>query len=333
MDAVERADESARSVLAVFGGPAHGWVPFTHLGAVARPGSRHPEWHYWWQAHFVDCLVDATRRRSPFVHRALPKRHLRGIWLRNGGTFRNHFYDDMAWLALSAQRAGQRVGALGALLESAVTDDWDGGAYWNAARDFKNTASTGPIALFLARAGDHRRANSLLGWLRDRLLDERTGLLTDGLRLESGAVVHVTHLFTYNQGPALGTLLEIGDRASLEAAARLVDAVGEHLVRPGSRVLVTHGGGDGGLFTGILARYLALAATDHRLPASTRGVAAELVRATADHLWVRRERRGWRGEPVTVFPEGTDGRPIEELVELSTQLQAWLTFEAAAAIR
>ena len=53
-----------------------------------------------------------------------------------------------------------------------------------------------------------------------------------------------------------------------------------------------HGGGDGGLFTGILARYLALVA--RRLPdadndaETARRVSADLVRRSADAAWANR---------------------------------------------
>jgi predicted alpha-1,6-mannanase (GH76 family) len=309
-------------------------VPGTHLGAVARPGSDGGEWHYWWQAHFLDCLLDAAERDSPSVSTGLIGRQHRGIWLRNGMRFRNSYFDDMAWLALACQRAGLSTGRLHADLRSAVTDEWGGGAFWHRARDFKNTAATGPIALYLARSGDHGTARTLVGWLQTHLRDPGTGLVRDGLRLEGGpSPVLVPHVFTYNQGPILGAMLALGDRASLTAAAELVDDVARHLVRPGTSVLITHGSGDGGLFTGILTRYLALAACDARLPSSAREQALVLVRDTAEELWRGRETRGWRGRPVTVFPSDTGDPRIPHRVELSTQLQAWMALEAAVRLR
>ena len=53
---------------------------------------------------------------------------------------------------------------------------------------------------------------------------------------------------------------------------------------PDHRVLRTHGDGDGGLFSGILARYLALAAHSPALADGARQVARELVRGTAEAL-------------------------------------------------
>ena len=101
-------------------------------------------------------------------------------------------------------------------------------------------------------------------------------------------------------------------------------------------VLRTHGDGDGGLFTGILTRYLALAARDVRLPGSTRATAIDLTTAFAEALWDGRDTRGWRHQPVTIFPQDTTATgtaPPGHTVELAGQLQAWMALEAAAAAR
>ncbi len=143
----------------------------------------------------------------------------------------------------------------------------------------------------------------------------------------------VPHVFTYNQGPVLATMLELG---RLDEAASHVEAVATHLTHPGSRILRTHGDGDGGLFTGILTRYLALAARDTRLPAETRRKASGLVNGFADALWQGRDIRGWRGTAGDALPRGHDAwrhrGPVAHTVELATQLQAWMALEAAASV-
>jgi predicted alpha-1,6-mannanase (GH76 family) len=52
--AAGRADEAAAAVIRHFGQHLLG-LPFTHLGAVARPRQSYlplvGPWHYWWQAH------------------------------------------------------------------------------------------------------------------------------------------------------------------------------------------------------------------------------------------------------------------------------------------
>ena len=85
-------------------------IPGTQLGVVAWPSTRadrlFKSWDYWWQAHLLDCLVDARQRGSRLVDQGLINRQLTGIWVRNGFRYRNHYFDDMAWLSLAAQRAG-----------------------------------------------------------------------------------------------------------------------------------------------------------------------------------------------------------------------------------
>jgi predicted alpha-1,6-mannanase (GH76 family) len=82
------------------------------------------------------------------------------------------------------------------------------------------------------------------------------------------------------------------------------------------------------LFTGILARYLALAATDPAVDAETAATARLLVTATAEAFWAGRAASA----EATRFPvDAVDPAPREGGLELSTQLQAWMTLEAAAA--
>lgn len=105
----------------------------------------------------------------------------------------------------------------------------------------------------------------------------------------------------------------------------------DRLTHPGG-ALQTHGPGDGALFTGILARYLALAARDDRLAPTARETAAALVTTTADAFWAGRQESadGW------VFPRETTGGHDPALlggtVEFAAQLQAWMTLEAAATL-
>ncbi|XAS64509.1 glycoside hydrolase family 76 protein [Micrococcaceae bacterium Sec5.8] len=377
-----RADEAARSVTRLFGQRLF-FLPGTHIAAIERPSGRVRNlgrpWHYWWQAHYVDCLVDTGRRelgqagspgtRFDGAHRPsagrLASRLVTGIRLRNLLTVVNGYYDDMAWLALSTLRledlardsrkkAGRRRNArvlrsLTLEFASASTDDLGGGIFWSKKRDFKNTPATAPVALYYARTGEAARAQALQDWLDARLLDPRQGLYRDGLRIAPGGeVVLESAIYTYNQGPVLGALLELGGAANLARAAALVASVARTLTLPASvlgrhvQVLRCEGTGDGGLFTGILGRYLALAAVDGRLPAETRASAAALVNDTAAALWAGRRalsaqeplaRRGNR----LVFsnrPEVPARRsyPAGAAVELSTQLQAWMILEAAAAI-
>ena len=83
------------------------------------------------------------------------------------------------------------------------------------------------------------------------------------------------------------------------------------------------------LFTGILVRYLALAAQHQGLERDARDAAAGLVRATGDALWNGRDAQ--TGLFPTSSATAADSRTTEGTeVELSPQLQAWTVMEAAA---
>ncbi len=307
-------------------------VPGTRLGAIAYPAPQgpHVHWHYWWQAHYLDCLLDEQIRVPTGDARAEARRLARGIWVRNGARWRNSYYDDMAWLALALQRLdalegrrrpSHRVRTLGAALASAHTAELGGGVYWNTRRDYKNTASTGPSALFFARAGDTTRAQQLLDWLRDRLQDPGTGLYLDGVKADGRIERDV---YTYNQGTVLGALVAVGGPQNLAHAGALIDAVARHLADQDGVLPLAHRG-DGGLFTGILARYLALAAATPGLAEHAATTARTLLEATASHLWTGRTPTD---HDRMLFPPQQDGP-----VSLSSQLQAWLVLEAERSCR
>lgn len=367
-----RADHAARSVTRAFGKRLL-FLPGTHIGAIRVPwraSSIFGPWHYWWQAHYADCLVDAGRRElatgvkfdgdsRPSAGR-LASRLVTTIRIRNRNRFVNNFYDDMAWLALSTLRLdalaeetrkpGRRRNAyvrksLTLQFDSAATEDLGGGSFWSTARDFKNTPATAPIALYFARTGHRDKAQALVDWLNTKLLNPGSGLYMDGLRIRNGGTLLENAIYTYNQGPALGALLELGGTANVERAAGLVEATARELTIDGTKVIKGHGTGDGGLFTGILIRYLALAARDGQLPDHARATAEGLVLATAEALWAGRNEAGRNkagrhelsGEVLTFSPDpqrpASETYPAGSGVELSTQLQAWMTFEAAATLK
>lgn len=287
------------------------------------------EWHYWWQSHYLDAIVDAgnhalTQEDAAGARRELRlgKALLRGILIRNFCRFPNHYYDDMAWLALAATRLNElslrltskpatlaRFAArtLTKQLHKAHDPVLGGGLYWSRKRDYKNTPVNGPAAAHFARIGEHQIAGAVADWLRTELFDAETGLYQDGIHPSiTGRDVEAT-IYTYNQGPILGALLKLGRPQDLIDAETLIDAISRHLHTPGQGLRLEPGG-DGSLFTGILTRYLALAAQEERLPAQTRATASDLIAQTA----------------ATV----ADQRP--EI--LSAAIQRWTILSAAAAI-
>jgi predicted alpha-1,6-mannanase (GH76 family) len=336
-------------------------VPGTRLGIAGWPFTLrqrlHLNWNYWWQAHLLDGLVDA-QHRAPHPGRASTiNRLVRGVRMRNFGSWVNDLNDDIAWLGLALLRAHECEDVpvhkplirITDQLRGEWTDHAGGGIWWRRGSDFKNVPANGPAAILFARwadAGgeraDRQRARSMTEWMEQVLVDPGTGLLWDGLYVApDGSIRAIAKaVYTYCQGVFLGACVElaVGDTSGVwvSRAERTINAVARHLadddVLRGGR-----GGGDGGLFAGILARYLALAAV--RLPsgAATRpavDTATRLVLASAEAAWKNRSLA--RGGPVFgpewSHPAQAPRTKRSKLVErdLSVQLSGWLTLEAAA---
>jgi predicted alpha-1,6-mannanase (GH76 family) len=334
-------------------------LPATQLGVCGWPSTRNERlfgsWNYWWQAHLLDCLVDA-QARDPQPDRRHPlDRQLRGHRLRNTGRWINDYYDDMAWLALAIERAGrlggvERRGALRTLTNqftSAWMPEHGGGIPWRKQDRFFNAPANGPAGIFLARNGDVPRAQLMADWIDETLIDPETGLVFDGIK--EGSLVRAQ--YTYCQGVVLGLETELAARTHDERHAprvhRLVAAVRDHMA-PGG-VLKGTGGGDGGLFGGITARYLALVATT--LPVGTpddqtaRDTARQLVLASARSAWDLRQTvdglplfgADWAkaasiptiGGAVGQFVGGAVSASAVPERDLSVQLSGWMLMEAA----
>lgn len=338
-------------------------LPGTQLGVVAWPSERRYSnftmWHYWWQAHLLDCLVDAQQRDPQPERLSRINRQIRGHRIRNTGRWTNDYYDDMAWLALALERAGRLCGvarpkALEKLadqfLNAWVPED-GGGIPWRKQDQFFNAPANGPAGIFLARYDDRlRRAQQMADWIDETLIDPETGLVFDGIK--AGSLVRAQ--YTYCQGVVLGLETELAARTEDERHAqrvhRLVAAVRDNMATDG--VIRGAGGGDGGLFNGITARYLALVATTlpGRTPEdeATRAAARELVvksaqsawdfRQTVDGLplfgafWDRNAEIPGTGGKDAEFVEGAVNASDAPERDLSVQLSGWMLMEAAHAL-
>ena len=316
-------------------------LPATRLGRTGWPG-RATHWHYWWQAHLLDCALDAYQRAPTPWRREAIAALVRGVRVRNVTGWVNDYYDDIAWLGLALQRGARVVGLRAPGAEQAILRRLrfgrgpGGGMRWCVGDDFVNVPATGPAAIFYARRGNLGIAASLVDWVLEHLIDPHTGLVFDGARVNPDGSVRALEraVYSYCQGVLLGACVELGKATGAlrwwRQAETTVHAVAVHLTDGG--VLRGHGGGDGGLFTGILARYLALAAAT--LPAEpSRQAAARLVLDSAEAAW---QHRGVaHGGPVfgpqwtaQAQPPGP-GRPERDL---SVQLSGWMLLEAAAAL-
>jgi predicted alpha-1,6-mannanase (GH76 family) len=347
IDWSQRADRAERAIVRRHVRRLAGVLPGTRIGRVQwprrRPVAPFP-WHYWWQAHLLDCMVDA-QRRSPKPARARALAALtRSVRFHNGGSWLNRYYDDIAWFGLAVHRAGPAAGRWGPSAVEAIctqlgrgwTEDGGGGLWWRRGDNSKNAPANGPAAILLARTGQVGFATAIADWLHDTLVDPDTGLVRDGVRIApDGEVVEVDkRIFTYCQGVHLGACVELAQRDGhqrwADRAIAIVDAMRHRLAEP-TGVLPGVGGGDGGLFAGITARYLADAAL--RRPELS-DAAAHLVLASAEAAWNGRLETAlgpvfsadWR----TPAPQPRPGLPE---ADMSVQLGGWMALEAAARVQ
>jgi predicted alpha-1,6-mannanase (GH76 family) len=337
-------------------------LPGTQLGVVGWPASRRDRlfgtWHYWWQAHLLDCLIDAQARDPQPSRLKAIARQVRGHRLRNNLRWTNSYYDDMAWLALALERA-QRVGvarpkALETLAKQFV-NAWvpedGGGIPWRKQDQFFNAPANGPAGIFLARYGDRlRRAQQMADWIDETLIDPESQLVFDGI--QGGSLVRAQ--YTYCQGVVLGLETTLAERTRDDRhharVHRLVTAIGAQMAPSG--VLKGSGGGDGGLFGGITVRYLAYVATN--LPAkgsadvAARDAARRIVMASAEAAWDNRQTvdglplfgPAWDrtaevpviGRKAAEFVEGAVSSSEMPEQDLSVQLSGWMLMEAAHAV-
>ncbi len=314
MDAIASAQERAavaeRAVIAAY---VHRYGPVAWAHAATAGDGAHT-WHYWWHAHLVHVLCEAQHHRPSPARRRLVGDLLRGVTLRTAGSWTTPFHDDIAWMGLAlaeARPSGRARARIARILERAVDPDV-GALPWRTGSVLFNAPANGPAAIVLAPSRHRGRAAQLSAWIAATLDDPATGLVRDGI--EHGVVR--SELWTYNQGVAIGAALALGDT---DRAAAVVRAV-ERWCAADDGLFPTAGGGDGGLFAGILARYLAAAARILTSPDAAR--AGRLVHRNAEALWA-----GSRGGRFPADPRRSVREEGEDL-DLSVQLGAWITLEA-----
>ncbi|MGH3953064.1 glycoside hydrolase family 76 protein [Mycobacteroides salmoniphilum] len=335
-------------------------LPRMRLGIVTWPpapgATWFKNWHYWWQAHLQDCLIDAQLRdprpdRLKYIADMQRAHRFRNVFM-----WTNQYYDDMAWLALAMQRASELLGverprALNRLRQQFL-DAWmpqyGGGIPWRKQDRFFNTPANGPAAIVLARTGRVWRAEVMSDWIDETLVDPESHLVIDGIQ-EDGTLERAT--YTYCQGVVLGLETELavrtGESRHAERVHRLVHAVRDRMTEEG--VIRGSGGGDGGLFNGILARYLALVATTlpENSPQDTdaRATARDILLSSAEAAWANRLivedlplfGADWTRTadlptahaPASQFIAGAVNPSKVPERDLSVQLSGWMLLEAA----
>ena len=365
------------------------FLPFTATGMTVWPYCWRDrftvKWNFWWQAHLIGCMTDAMDRAETAPNQRVLKRLARTHYRVNGRRWRhNKYYDDLAWAAVAVQRAERRGYLTG--YEKVLRDvrrrfeDAYNPKYaipWCTDKDYWNTPTNGAAAIFLARCGDKKAvqlAERICDWMYKNLQVKdgpNAGLYADGIRLVEGCKKREDAIYTYCQGVAMGAELELALRSEegqqeehLRRVCEIVEAC-ERTLLSSEGILLAGGSGDGGLFKGILMRYMADVARrmpgietdpgkplwDGRLHAVQES-AARMVMQNAQSLW---KTAAWLPEgvlfsakwdkparlPLYVSKTSNDDNKstkvgvevdISAVAErdMSTQLSGWMTVESAA---
>lgn len=327
-----RADELQRALR------EHFWLRCWHLHRLRTKKQLWPlgSWNYWWQAHALGATLDAYERTADVGWRTRADTVLGGIVRRGGGSAVNGFYDDMGWLAIELLRMQpDRRALLDRLVKEIRTGSstsCGGGVVWaRAHRDFVNVPATGTAALVALRWGADRPdpelvewGLQLLDWLRRTLVTD-DGVVWDGVHARSDGHCEVERAeYTYTYGLVLGAGVAAwhatGDRSHLDHATLVATTALARSTDPDTGLWRGEGGGDGGLFRGILARCLAELAMERQ-----DGELATVLSDQAAAVWAGRSDSGLVG------PDWTE--PSLGPVELSTHLAGVLVIEACARLQ
>jgi predicted alpha-1,6-mannanase (GH76 family) len=298
--------------------------------------------HYWWNAHVLDVLVDAHLRGQD--QEAMMLTILKGIKSNNNDQFPIDYYDDMEWLALASLRAYHATGnqefleATNILWEDIKTgwNDYQGGgiAWRKNQLDYKNTPANAPAVILAARLykelqdpDDLAWAKKIYQWQKSHLVDKKTGLVWDGVNRNGDQKIDKNWRFTYNQGVYIGAAMELyeltRDEVYLNDAIKTADFVisDDHLAPAG--ILKSEGGGDGGLFKGILVRYMTEMILSGHLPEERKPAYSRFLRNNAISLYHHIKR-----PQMLVGPAWN--KEADDVIDASIQLSGLMLLEAMA---
>ncbi|MDN3582780.1 glycoside hydrolase family 76 protein [Mucilaginibacter flavus] len=304
-------------------------------------------YNYWPQAHTLDIFTDAFLRTKNEVFKQRMKSLLNGTRITNGNKYPNEYYDDMEWLALASLRGYQATNdndyldvanTLWTDIKTGVNNNQGGGIAWRKSQlDYKNTPANAPAIIFACRLyalkkndADLTLAKSLYTWLTSTLVDPSSGIIWDGINGNHDGQIS-KNKFTYNQGVYMGAALELYHVTQnadylADAVRNATATINDTDISPGG-LLKSEGQGDGGLFKGILVRYLTLLIQEPAVSDNDRNAYVKFLKYNAETLYTKGISRpalfispDWKS-----LPSGT--------TDLTTQLSGVMMVEAAAILK
>lgn len=303
--------------------------------------------NYWPQAHMLDVLTDAYLRTKNSVYTQRMKAVLTGVKATNGGAYPNDYYDDMGWMANAFLRAytvtndAEYLNATQILytdIKTGFNNNEGGGIAWRKEQlNYKNIPATATAAILASRlyelqsnTADLTLAKSLYSWMKATLVDPSTGVVWDGINSNGSGAVD-KNVYTYNQGLFVGAAVELykitKDPTYLaDAVHTATNAIADpHITASG--LFKSEGQGDGGLFKGIMVRYLTLLIEQPDLDGGSRAKYLTFLQTNAQYLYTVGVAKPsyMAGPDWTQKPTGS--------TDLTTQLSAVMMMEAAATLK
>jgi predicted alpha-1,6-mannanase (GH76 family) len=312
-----------------------------------QSNSGNTSYNYWPQAHTLDVFTDAFIRTKNEVYKQRMKSLLTGTKAANGNKYQNEYYDDMEWLALASLRGYEVTqdaeylnvaNTLWTDIKTGVNSNQGGGIAWRKTQlDYKNTPANAPAIIFAARlyklnknAADLTLAKELYAWMKSTLVDPATGIIWDGINGNRDGQIS-KNKFTYNQGVYIGAALELyrvtNDASYLADAVRNASAtIVDTDISPGG-LLKSEGQGDGGLFKGILVRYLTLLIQEPAITPAAKDSYVKFLKYNAQTLYTK-----GIGRPAMMVSPDWKTHPSGR-TDLTTQISGVTMMEAAATLK
>lgn len=265
---------------------------------------------YWPQAHAMDAIIDAYLRTGDKKYADLFPLWYEGIKQQNfydHSGYRNNFYDDSEWIALTMVRLyeatkEERYLATAKDLMEWVKTGWNdyagGGIAWEKFDNeaSKNACSNGPAALLAIRlyevTGDASYmdwAKKTYDWEKETLFNPATGAVYDGINGKTGEINTMT--LSYNQGTFVGAAYHLfkatNDESYLNDARKCANFTisSASVIDTSNNIIRDEGSGDGGLFKGIFMRYFRQLLDEPALSEVYRNKFTTFFNNNAEVLW------------------------------------------------
>ena len=304
--------------------------------------------NYWPQAHALDVLVDAYMRTQNSEYTGYMGKWFTGVPAKNGGSFLGQYYDDMGWNALAMLRAYDvtKDTVWKNAVETVWTDiqgGWNstvgGGIAWQKQQlYYKNTPANGPACILAARLyerfgnpSDLAWAQKIYNWWKSTLVDPGTGFVYDGINQNNNGQLNTSYRFTYNQGLFIGAAVEMynitGQASYLSNAMQTASNVLTDPTLTSSGILKDEGQGDGGLFKGVLVRYMIQLILAKGVDQGVQQKLVTFLKNNAQSLWLKGTTR-----PGYFFGNNWTSAPGGE-TDLTTELSGAMLLEGMALMK